>query len=78
MGAGLEWFMINFKVGEANFYTTYKRRQALNKIDEVEDETIKDQKEIFAMWARATGKASMINLPTEKEVIRDGTGESES
>jgi len=33
MGAGLEWFMINFKVGDANFYTTYKRRQAINKIE---------------------------------------------
>jgi len=33
MGAGMEYFMINFKMGEANFYTVYKRRQAINQIE---------------------------------------------
>merc|ERR1712121_131126 len=33
MGAGMEFFMINFKMGEANFYTVYKQRQAINKIE---------------------------------------------
>jgi len=29
----MEFFMINFKMGEANFYTVYKQRQAINKIE---------------------------------------------
>lgn len=33
-GAGLEFVMINLKVGEANFYTVFKRRQAINKIED--------------------------------------------
>jgi len=28
LGAALEFSMINWKVGETNFYRTYKRRQA--------------------------------------------------
>jgi len=33
LGAGLEWFMINFKMGDANFYTVFKRRQAIDIIE---------------------------------------------
>ncbi|KAF2882327.1 hypothetical protein ILUMI_23851 [Ignelater luminosus] len=33
LGAALEFSMINWKVGETNFYRTYKRRQAKNIVE---------------------------------------------
>lgn len=33
LGAGLEYSMINWKVGEVNFYTTFKKRQAHELVD---------------------------------------------
>lgn len=27
LGAALEWAMINFRVGQVNFYSTFKKRQ---------------------------------------------------
>jgi len=33
LGAALEFSMINWTVGETNFYRTYKRRQALDFIE---------------------------------------------
>lgn len=34
LGAALEFSMINWKVGEVNFYSTFKRRQAHNIVEE--------------------------------------------
>ncbi|XP_017099359.2 ubiquinol-cytochrome c reductase complex assembly factor 5 [Drosophila bipectinata] len=34
LGAGLEFSMINWTVGETNFYRTFKRRQAKNYVEE--------------------------------------------
>ncbi|XP_076272569.1 sloth 1 [Rhynchophorus ferrugineus] len=34
LGAALEFSMINWTVGEVNFYNTYKKRQALNIVQE--------------------------------------------
>ncbi|XP_055376384.1 small integral membrane protein 4 [Condylostylus longicornis] len=34
LGAALEFSMINWTVGETNFYRTFKRRQAKNFIEE--------------------------------------------
>ncbi|KAL9885510.1 small integral membrane protein 4 isoform X1 [Glossina fuscipes] len=34
LGAALEFSMINWTVGETNFYRTYKKRQAKNYIEE--------------------------------------------
>ncbi|KAG5876701.1 hypothetical protein JTB14_038022 [Gonioctena quinquepunctata] len=34
LGAALEFSMINWRVGETNFYDTYKRRQAKNYLEE--------------------------------------------
>lgn len=34
LGAALEFSMINWTVGETNFYRTYKRRQAKNIVEE--------------------------------------------
>lgn len=34
LGAALEFSMINWKVGEVNFYNTFKRRQAHNIVEE--------------------------------------------
>jgi len=34
LGAALEFSMINWTVGETNFYRTYKKRQALNQLEE--------------------------------------------
>jgi len=34
LGAALEFSMINWTVGETNFYRTFKKRQALNKLAE--------------------------------------------
>ncbi|XP_059617025.1 small integral membrane protein 4 [Phlebotomus argentipes] len=34
LGAALEFSMINWTVGETNFYNTYKRRQAKNILEE--------------------------------------------
>ncbi|CAH0546434.1 unnamed protein product [Brassicogethes aeneus] len=33
LGAALEFSMINWEVGETNFYKTYKRRQAKNIVE---------------------------------------------
>lgn len=33
LGATLEFSMINWKVGEVNFYNTFKKRQAIDIID---------------------------------------------
>ncbi|KAK5642712.1 hypothetical protein RI129_008879 [Pyrocoelia pectoralis] len=33
LGAALEFSMINWRVGEVNFYNTYKRRQAKDAIE---------------------------------------------
>jgi len=33
LGAALEFSMINWTVGETNFYKTYKKRQALNLLE---------------------------------------------
>lgn len=33
LGAGMEFFMIHFWVGEVNFYKTYKKRLALDIIE---------------------------------------------
>uniref|UniRef100_A0A6B2EL83 Small integral membrane protein 4 n=1 Tax=Phlebotomus kandelakii TaxID=1109342 RepID=A0A6B2EL83_9DIPT len=34
LGAVLEYSMINWTVGETNFYNTYKKRQAKNIVEE--------------------------------------------
>ncbi|XP_004924874.1 small integral membrane protein 4 [Bombyx mandarina] len=34
LGASLEFSMINWKVGEVNFYNTFKKRQARDLIEE--------------------------------------------
>ncbi|XP_022210463.2 small integral membrane protein 4 [Drosophila obscura] len=34
LGAALEFSMINWTVGETNFYSTFKRRQAKNYVEE--------------------------------------------
>lgn len=34
LGAALEFSMINWTVGETNFYRTYKKRQAKNIVEE--------------------------------------------
>ncbi|XP_023028840.2 sloth 1 [Leptinotarsa decemlineata] len=34
LGAALEFSMINWRVGETNFYDTFKRRQAKNYVEE--------------------------------------------
>ncbi|XP_047021429.1 small integral membrane protein 4 [Helicoverpa zea] len=34
LGAALEFSMINWKVGEVNFYNTFKRRQAHEIVEE--------------------------------------------
>ncbi|EDV99978.1 small integral membrane protein 4 [Drosophila grimshawi] len=34
LGAALEFSMINWTVGETNFYRTFKRRQAKNYVEE--------------------------------------------
>lgn len=34
LGAGLEFSMINWKVGEVNFYNTFKKRQAHEIVEE--------------------------------------------
>ncbi|XP_005186687.1 small integral membrane protein 4 [Musca domestica] len=34
LGAALEYSMINWTVGETNFYRTFKRRQAKNYVEE--------------------------------------------
>ncbi|XP_072943336.1 ubiquinol-cytochrome c reductase complex assembly factor 5 [Epargyreus clarus] len=33
LGAALEYSMINWKVGDINFYTTFKRRQAKDLVE---------------------------------------------
>ncbi|XP_022908503.1 ubiquinol-cytochrome c reductase complex assembly factor 5 [Onthophagus taurus] len=33
LGASLEFSMINWRVGQTNFYSTYKRRQAKNIVE---------------------------------------------
>ncbi|KAL1516801.1 hypothetical protein ABEB36_000656 [Hypothenemus hampei] len=33
LGAALEFSMINWKVGEVNFYNTYKKREALKILE---------------------------------------------
>jgi len=34
LGASLEFSMINWTVGETNFYRTYKKRQALDHLEQ--------------------------------------------
>jgi len=34
LGGALEFSMINWQVGETNFYKVYKKRQALNHLEE--------------------------------------------
>jgi len=34
LGASLEFSMINWTVGETNFYRTYKKRQALDQLEQ--------------------------------------------
>jgi len=34
LGAALEFSMINWTVGETNFYRVYKKRQALDRLEE--------------------------------------------
>lgn len=34
LGASLEFSMINWRVGETNFYRTYKKREAKNILDQ--------------------------------------------
>ena len=34
LGAALEFSMINWTVGETNFYSVYKKRQALDHLEE--------------------------------------------
>jgi hypothetical protein len=41
LGAALEFSMINWTVGETNFYRTYKKRQVINAI---ESELMNNQK----------------------------------
>ena len=41
LGAALEFSMINWTVGETNFYRTYKKRQIINAL---ESEIIKETK----------------------------------
>ena len=41
LGAALEFSMINWTVGETNFYRTYKKRQVINAL---ESELISNQK----------------------------------
>ncbi|XP_044580960.1 small integral membrane protein 4 [Cotesia glomerata] len=44
-GAGLEYVMINWRVGEVNFYNTYKRTQVQEIADRrmLEDQSLKNQ-----------------------------------
>jgi len=37
LGAALEFSMINWTVGETNFYRTYKKRQALDYLESKEN-----------------------------------------
>ncbi|XP_030378425.1 small integral membrane protein 4 [Scaptodrosophila lebanonensis] len=39
LGAALEFSMINWTVGETNFYRTFKRRQAKNYVEEHSSQT---------------------------------------
>jgi len=34
LGAALEFSMINWTVGETNFYSVYKKRQALDRLEQ--------------------------------------------
>ncbi|KAH8275992.1 hypothetical protein KR018_000895 [Drosophila ironensis] len=45
LGAGLEFSMINWTVGETNFYRTFKRRQAKNYVEEQEHQHLLSQPE---------------------------------
>ncbi|CAG9770520.1 unnamed protein product [Ceutorhynchus assimilis] len=38
LGAALEFSMINWRVGEVNFYQTFKKRQALNILEKRQQE----------------------------------------
>jgi len=38
LGAALEFSMINWTVGETNFYRTYKKRQALDYLEQKKEE----------------------------------------
>jgi len=38
LGAALEFSMINWTVGETNFYRTYKKRQALDFLEQKKEE----------------------------------------
>lgn len=38
LGASLEFSMINWTVGETNFYRTYKKRQALDYLEQKKEE----------------------------------------
>jgi len=38
LGASLEFSMINWTVGETNFYKTYKKRQALDYLEQKKEE----------------------------------------
>jgi len=42
LGAALEFSMINWTVGKTNFYTVYKKRQALDRLRMVEEGTIQE------------------------------------
>lgn len=44
LGAALEFSMINWTVGETNFYRTYKKRQAKNLIESNLAKTIAEAK----------------------------------
>ena len=46
LGAALEFAMINWTVGETNFYRTYKKRQVINALEseQLQTEIIENQK----------------------------------
>ncbi|XP_034251946.1 small integral membrane protein 4 [Thrips palmi] len=42
-GAALEYVMINWHVGEVNFYRTFKRRQAQERAKQIVDDYLKQR-----------------------------------
>ncbi|CAH1261964.1 SMIM4 [Branchiostoma lanceolatum] len=43
MGAGMEWFMINVRLGRETFYDVYRRKQAERQYEAAGTETSNDQ-----------------------------------
>lgn len=42
LGAALEFSMINWTVGQTNFYSVYKKRQALDRLRMLEEGTLQE------------------------------------